>query len=49
MLKTILGVIMVGLSLQSSPTFAPLLFVQGIIFVNLGIMGMGKTRGLDRL
>ena len=40
---------MVGLAYQSEPQFGPVLFVQGMIFINLGINDWGNKKSITRL
>lgn len=46
MLKIVLGLIMVGLAYVSEPEYAPVLFVQGMIFINLGIVNWGTITSI---
>lgn len=49
MLKIVLGLVMVGLAYISEPEYAPVLFVQGMIFINLGVVGWGEFKSINRL
>lgn len=49
MLRIVIGLVMVGLAYQSDPNYAPVLFVQGMIFINFGVNDWGKKSSINHL
>ena len=49
MFQIIVGVIMVAIAYKSEPRFAPVLFVEGMILINLAIGKFSKRKSIAHL
>lgn len=45
--KLIAGIILVGLAYISVETYAPVLFVQGMVLINFAIYDWGKFKSIE--
>ena len=47
MINIIVGIVLIGLAYQSSPTYGALLLVQGMILVNKGLENFSNRKSIE--